>query len=100
MIVTIKRYRLSTGFDIEKYLSSYCGFYPDEVIVKRLQLLSTKSLVKAYAHVKNNCHLSMYYRNVHVHLTLELEKRNNIIDGVLIHDFEEDDHLELAPDYY
>ena len=100
MIIIKKLYRLKTGFDIEKYLSHYCGFYPDKITVKRLQQLSTKSLVKAYQHTKNNRYLSFYYRNVHQHLTLELEKRNNIIDGVLLHDSEEDDHLEVAPDYH
>lgn len=97
MIGFTKKYRIENGVDIEKYVGNYCGVYPDDLTIDLLKKLSTKSLVLAYAHVKENKHLSSYYRNLNRHLYVLLEKRNNIVDGMLLYDFEEDSHLELAP---
>ena len=100
MIVPItKKYRIKDGVDIEKYVGTYCGVYPDDVTIDNLKYLSTKSLVKAYLHIKSNQYLSNYYRNLKYHLFVILEKRNNISNGVLLYDFENDSHLDLAPDY-
>lgn len=53
MITTIrKKYRIENGVDIEKYVGNYCAVYPDDITINRLKNLSTKSLVKAYLHVK------------------------------------------------
>ena len=62
-----------------------------------MKQLSTKSLVKAYIYVKEKKHYSNYYRNLTYHLFVLLEKRNNIINGVLLYDFEDDSHFEVAP---
>ena len=98
IVLTNKRYRLKDGADVEKYVQFYCGTYPDNEIIKLLKSLSTKSLIKAYAHTKENRLVNSYYRNLTYHLFLMLEKRNQMINGTLIYDFEDDSHLELAPD--
>ena len=68
-------------------------------MINLLKKLSTKSLVKAYIHIEKKKHYDNYYRNLTYHLFVLLEKRNNMINGTLIFDFEEDSHLELAPLY-
>ena len=100
IVFTTKKYRLEDGVDITKYVGSYCGTYPDNETINLLEKLSTKSLIKAYAHTRENRPLSNYYRNLTYHIFLLLEKRNNMINGTLIYDFEDDSHLELAPDYF
>ena len=91
MIVPIrKKYRIKDGADIERYVGNYCGVYSDEEIVDRLKKLSGMSLLKAYLHVKTNGYLSCYYMNLKYHLSIILEQS---------HDFKDDSHLELAPDY-
>ena len=99
IVFTTKKYRIESGVDVEKYVGAYCGVYPDSETISLLKSLSTKSLLKAYLHVKNNEHLSTYYRNLRLHLFVLLEKRNNMINGTLLYDFEDNSHLELAPGY-
>ena len=96
---TTKKYRIEEGSDIENYVGYYCGTYPDNEMINLLKKLSTKSLVKAYVYVEKKKQYSYYYRNLTYHLFVLLEKRNNMINGTLIFDFEEDLHLELAPNY-
>lgn len=97
-ILINKRYRLQKGSDICKYIGTYCN-YPDEETKFLLQHLSTKSLVLAYSFVKGKKHINNYYNNLNEHLFVLLEERENIINGVLLYNFEEDDHLEIASDY-
>ena len=99
IVLTSKKHRIENGVDIEKYVGAYCGVYPDNITIDRLKNLSTKSLVKAYLHVKSNQDLTSYYRNLRYHLFLLLRERDNMVNGVLLYDFEDDSHLELAPDY-
>ena len=100
MIVPIrKKYRIKDGVDIERCVGNYCGIYPDEEIVDRLKKLTAMSLVKAYLHVKSNGYLSHYYMNLKYHLSVTLEKNYIKLDGLSLYDFEDDSHLELAPDY-
>ena len=100
MIVPIrKKYRIKDGADIERYVGNYCGIYPDDEIVDRLKKLTAMSLVKAYLHVKSNGYLSNYYINLKYHLSMILEKNYINLDGLSLYDFEDDSHLELAPDY-
>ena len=100
MISTIKKYRLISGNDIENYVRNYCPNYPDYKTDLLLKRLSTRSLLLAYLHVSKNKHLSPFYRNLNLHLYLLLEKKNSIINGSLVHDFEDDSHLEIAPSFY
>ena len=97
-ILIERKYRLQNGSDVCKYIGSYCG-YPDEETNHLLEHLSTKSLVIAYLFVKGKKHISNYYTNLNEHLYVLLEKRQNIFEGVLLYDFEDDSHLEIAPDY-
>ena len=93
--VTTKKYRIERGVDIEKYVGAYCGSFPDSETINLLENLSTKSLVKAHIHAKNNEHFDSYYSNLKQHLFALLQKRNNIINGIPLYDFEDDSHLEL-----
>ena len=99
MIEMIVKYRIEEGRDIENYIGHYCGTYPDNETINLLKQLSTKSLVNAYLYAKEKKHYSYYYRNLTYHLFIALGKRNNIINGVLLYDFEDDSHLEEAPNY-
>ena len=98
IVLTNKRYRLKEGADVEKYIPFYCGTYPDNKIIELLKTLSTKSLNKAYQHTRKKQHENSYYRNLTYHLFLRLEKENQMINGTLIYNFEDNSHLELAPD--
>ena len=95
----IVKYKIEDGPSIENYVGHYCATYPDNETINLLKQLSTKSLVKAYIYVKEKKHFSNYYRNLTYHLFVLLEKRNNIINGVLLYDFEDDSHLKNAPHY-
>ena len=95
----IIKYKIEDGPAIENYVGHYCAIYPDNEIINLLRQLSTKSLVKAYIYVKEKKHYSNYYRNLTYHLFVLLEKRNNIINGVLLYDFKDDSHLKNAPHY-
>ena len=97
-ILIKKKYRLQKGSDVCKYIGGYCD-YPDEETKFLLEHLSTKSLVLAYIFVKEKKHISNYYSNLHEHLFVLLQKKESIVDGMLLYNFEEDDHLEIAPDY-
>ena len=99
IVFTTKKYRIEDGSDVENYVGHYCGSYPDNEMINLLKQLSTKSLVKAYIHVEKKKHFDNYYRNLTYHLFVLLEKRNNMINGMLIYDFEDDSHLENAPHY-
>ena len=81
-------------------MQNYCGIYLDQEIVDRIKKLSAMSLVKVYLHVKSNANLSSYYENLRYHVAVTLEKKCIInLDGVLMYDFEDDSHLELALEY-
>ena len=95
----IVKYKIEDGSNIENYIGHFCATYPNNETVKLLNQLSTKSLVKAYIYVKEKKHYSYYYRNLTYHLFVLLEKRNNIINGVLLFDFKDDSHLKNAPHY-
>ena len=97
-ILIEKRYRLQDGSDVCKYIGSYCD-YPDEETNHLLEHLSTKSLVLGYLFVKGKKHISNYYTNLNKHLYVLLEKRQNTVQSVLLYDFKDDSHLEIAPDY-
>ena len=97
--ITKKKYRIENGVDVEKYVEAYCGSFPDSETINLLENLSTKSLVKAHIHAKSNEHFDSYYCNLKQHLFALLQKRNNTVNGVPLYDFEDDSHLELAPDY-
>ena len=100
MIVPIrKKYRIKDGADIERYVGNYCGIYSEDEIVNRLKKLTAMSLVKAYLHVNSNGYLTNYYINVKYHLSMILEKSFINLNGLLLYDFEDDSHLELAPHY-
>ena len=94
-----KKYKIEGGADIERYVGNYCGIYPDNIIVDRLKKLSTMSLGKAYLYVKNCGHFGNYFINLKYHLSAVLEQRCINLDGLSLHDFEDDSNLELAPDY-
>ena len=94
---TNRKYKIKNGPDIEKYIAYYCGTYPDTEIINLLNQLSTKSLIKAYMYVKQMKHLSNYYRNLAHHLFILLEKRNSMINGSLIYDYEDDSQLQDVP---
>ena len=96
--MTVK-YKIEEGHNIEDYIGHYCGTYPDNETIDLLKQLSTKSLVKAYIYTKEKKHYSYYYRNLNYHLFLLLEKRDNIINGVLLYDFQDDSHFKNAPHY-
>ena len=95
----IVKYKIEEGREIENYVGYYCAIYPDTETINLLKQLSTKSLVKAYLYVKEKKHYSNYYRNLTYHLFILLGRRNNIINGVLLYDFEDDSHLQNAPQY-
>ena len=95
----IVKYKIEDGPDIENYIGYYCGTYPDTETNNLLRQLSTKSLVKAYLYAKEKKHYTYYYRNLTYHLFILLGRRNNIINGVLLYDFQDDSHLENAPHY-
>ena len=95
----IVKYKIEEGHNIENYVGYYCATYPDIETMNLLKQLSTKSLVKAYIYVKEKKHYSNYYRNLTYHLFLLLELRNNMINGVLLYDFQDDSHLQNAPHY-
>lgn len=99
IVFTNKRYRLDYGVEIEKYIPPYCGTYPDNEIINLLKQLSTKSLIIAYGHAKERRLTNNFYRNLTHHLFVLLEKRNQMINGTLIFNFEDDSHLEQAPEY-
>ena len=94
------KYKIKSGIEINTYIGNYCGYYPDEETMDRLERLSTLSLVKAYLYVKNNAHLCQYFKNLKSHFRVILEKREVNLNGVLSCDLEDDSHLEPAPDYY
>ena len=94
----IVKYKIEDGSNIENYVGHFCATYPDNETINLLNQLSTKSLVKAYIYVKEKKH-SNYYRNLTYHLFVLLEKRNNIINEVLLFDFEDDSYLQNAPHY-
>ena len=95
----IVKYKIEEGSDIENYVGYYCGTYPDTQTNHLLRQLSTKSLVKAYLYTKEKKHYSYYYRNLTYLLFILLGRRSNIINGVLLYDFQDDAHLENAPHY-
>ena len=95
----IVKYKTEDGSNIENYIGHFCATYPDNQTINLLKQLSTKSLVKTYIYIKEKNHYSNYYRNLTYHLFVLLEKRNNIINGVLLYDFEDDSHFEVAPHY-
>ena len=95
----IVKYKIEDGSNIENYVGHFCATYPDNETINLLNQLSTKSLVKAYIYVKEKKHYSNYYKNLTYDLFVLLEKRNNIINGVLLFDFEDDSHLKNAPNY-
>ena len=95
----IVKYKIENGSDIEDYVGYFCSTYPDTETINLLRQLSTRSLVKAYLYAKEKKHYSNYYRNLTYHLFILLGQRNNIINGVLLYDFEDDSHLQNAPHY-
>ena len=94
-----KKYKIKDGVDIKRYVGNYCGIYPDDVTIDRLKKLATRSLVKAYLHVKSNQYLGSYYRNLKYHLSVILDKNYINLNALSPYDFEDDSHLEVAPDY-
>ena len=94
-----KKYRTEGSADIERYVENYCGIYSDNIIVDRLKKLSTMSLGKAYLYIKNCGYFGNYFINLKYHLSAVFEQRCINLDGLLLHDFEDDSNLELAPDY-
>ena len=95
----IVKYKIDEGHKIEDYIGYFCSTYPDTETNHLLRQLSTKSLVKAYLYAKEKKHYSDYYRNLTYHLFILLGRRSNIIDGVLLYDFQDDTHLQNAPHY-
>ena len=95
----IVKYKIEDGSDIEDYIGHFCSTYPDTETINLLRQLSTRSLVKAYLYAKEKKHYSNYYKNLTYHLFISLGQRNNIINGVLLYDFQDDSHLQKAPHY-
>lgn len=94
------KYKIISGIEINRYIGNFCSYYPDEETLDKLERLSTVSLVKGYLYAKNNAYLCTYFKNLKLHFSAILEKREVNLNGVLSRDYEDDSHLELAPDYY
>lgn len=94
------KYKIESGIQINTYIGNYCGYYPDEEIIDRLERLSTLSLVKGYLYAKNNAYISSYFKNLKSHFSAILKKREINLNGVSSRDFEDDSHLEPAAEYY